>query len=108
MPSASSCYLGFLWLLPMAFITMLTSIERNVRAEQPIMANPIGPLLKVAFMGVVAMMWGGVLFDQLPCFLGVPNCDSKKSRFLRGARRLNGLLRQTRRLLTSWRPSTNI
>lgn len=66
---------GLLWLLPMTFIVILMPIVRNVRAGNSIMANPINLLLKVAFLVLIAMMWGGILIDQLPCFMGVPNCD---------------------------------
>jgi len=66
---------GILWLLPTVFIAILMPIVRNVRAGDGIMSNPINLLLRVAFMAFIAMMWGGILIDQLPCFLGVPNCD---------------------------------
>jgi len=66
---------GLLWLLSMAFIVILVPIVRTVRAGNNIIANPINLLLRVAFLALIAMMWGGILIDQLPCFLGVPNCD---------------------------------
>jgi hypothetical protein len=66
---------GLLWLLPMAFVVILVPIVRTVRAGNSILANPITLLFRVAFLALIAMMWGGILIDQLPCFLGVPNCD---------------------------------
>ncbi|MGI8898098.1 MAG: hypothetical protein ACR2IB_06870 [Pyrinomonadaceae bacterium] len=66
---------GLLWLLPMAFIVILGPIVRNVRARDSKMANPINLLLRVAFLALIAMAWGGLLIDQIPCFIGVPNCD---------------------------------
>jgi hypothetical protein len=66
---------GLMWLLPTVFIAILMPILQNVRAGSNILANPIGLLLKVVFLALIAMMWGGILIDQLPCFLGVPNCD---------------------------------
>lgn len=66
---------GLLWLLPMAFIVILVPIVRTVRAGNSILANPINLLFRVAFLVLTAIMWGGLLIDQLPCFLGVPNCD---------------------------------
>jgi hypothetical protein len=66
---------GLLLLLPMIFIVILVPIVRNVRAGNSIMANPISLLFRVAFLALVAMMWGGILIDQFPCFMGVPNCD---------------------------------
>ncbi|HEY9401696.1 MAG TPA: hypothetical protein VIQ24_03305 [Pyrinomonadaceae bacterium] len=66
---------GLLWLLPTAFVVALVPIVRTVRAGNSVRANPINLLLRVAFLTLVAMTWGGLLMDQLPCFMGVPNCD---------------------------------
>lgn|SRR5574341_307099 len=66
---------GLLWLLPTAFIVILAPIARTIRAGNSILANPVTLLFRVAFMAIIAMMWGAILIDQLPCFLGVPNCD---------------------------------
>jgi len=66
---------GFLWLLPTAFIVILVPIVRTVRAGNDIIATPLKLLLKVAFLTLIATMWVGLFIDQLPCFLGVPNCD---------------------------------
>jgi len=64
-----------MWLLPMIFIIILTPIVQNVRAGNSLIANPINLLLRVALLVLIAWMWTGILIDQLPCFLGVPNCD---------------------------------
>ena len=66
---------GLLWLLPMAFVVTLVPMVRAVRAGSNLMANPIYLLSRVAFLALIAMMWGGIMIDQLPCFMGVPNCD---------------------------------
>ena len=66
---------GVLWLLPMAFILILMPVVRTVRAGQSVMANPIALLFKVALLVFIAWFWGSLFIDQLPCFLGVPNCD---------------------------------
>ncbi len=63
---------GLLWLLPTAFLVMLFPMVRKLRAGS---ANPMTVVPVVAFMVVLALAWGGLLVDQLPCFLGVPNCD---------------------------------
>lgn len=65
----------FMWLLAVAFIAILTPIIHSVRAGNSLMANPVNLLFSVVILAVVAMMWGYNLYDQLPCFLGVPNCD---------------------------------
>lgn len=66
---------GVLWLLPMIFIATLMPMVRNVRAGNSIMANPGHLLLRSALLVFIAMMWGGILIDQWPCFMGVANCD---------------------------------
>ena len=66
---------GLLWLLPVAFLVLLMSIVRSVRAGNGAMGNPVRLLLGVAVVLVLALMWGGLVVDQTPCFLGVPNCD---------------------------------
>ena len=64
-----------LWLLPVIFILILTPIVRNIRAGNHILARPINLLLSVTFLVLIAIVWTGALIDQMPCFLGVPNCD---------------------------------
>lgn len=66
---------GFLWLLPMAFIVILVPIVRTVRAGNGITTNSINLLFRVAFLALIATVWGWGVIDQLPCFMGVPNCD---------------------------------
>jgi hypothetical protein len=66
---------GLLWLLPMAFILILVPIVRSVRAGESVTANPINLLFRAAFLALIAMMWGSILIDQMPCLMGVPNCD---------------------------------
>jgi quinol-cytochrome oxidoreductase complex cytochrome b subunit len=64
---------GLLWLLATAFLAVLIPIVRNVRTGS--VANPLKLLLAVAVLLVVASIWGSIVADQMPCFLGVPNCD---------------------------------
>ncbi len=66
---------GFLWFLPTAFIVVLTPIMRNARAGKGVMASPVTVLFKVAFLIVIGWMLGSLMVDQIPCFMGVPNCD---------------------------------
>ena len=73
-PGLSTLF-GLLWLLPTAFIFILAPTARNLRAGHGLMANPINFLLRVALLALIAVVWGGLLIDQMPCFMGVPNCD---------------------------------
>ncbi len=66
---------GMMWLSAVAFVVILMPIVRNVRAGNSLMANPVSLLLRVVFLAFIARMWIGILLDQMPCFLGVPNCD---------------------------------
>ena len=67
---------GILWLLPTIFILTLMSIVRNLqRAGNSILVNPITLVLRVIFLAIIIWMSAGILIDQMPCFLGVPNCD---------------------------------
>lgn len=65
----------FMWLLPMLFIVTVMPIVRNVRAGNSIVANPIILLIRVIFLAFIMWMWFGIVIDQMPCFLGVSNCD---------------------------------
>jgi len=66
---------GTLWILPIPFFAILLPIVKDIRARKNIFAKP-GPIIfKVAFMVFLAFIWGSIFLDQLPCFLGVPNCD---------------------------------
>ena len=64
-----------MWILPVIFILTIMPIIRNVRAGNSLMAQLINLLLRVVVLVLVAWMWTGLLIDQMPCFLGVPNCD---------------------------------
>lgn len=65
-----------MWLLPVLFLLTGMPIVRNLRrAGNSILANPILLLIRVVFLALLVWMWFGILIDQMPCFLGVPNCD---------------------------------
>ena len=66
---------GLMWLLPTVFLVILMPLVRALRAGNTSMANPVFLLLRVVVLVILAWVWGGILIDQLPCFLGVPNCD---------------------------------
>lgn len=66
---------GLMWLLPVAFIVILTPIARAVRAGNSVTANPVNLALRVALLALIALVWGSLLIDQMPCFMGAPNCD---------------------------------
>lgn len=66
---------ALLWFLPMLFIVMLMPIIQNMRAGRSAMVKPIKLFLTIITLFLIAIVWGSMVFDQFPCFVGVPNCD---------------------------------
>ena len=64
-----------MWLLPVLFVLTGMPILQNVRAGNSVLANPVIVLIRVVFLILIVWFWGTLLIDQMPCFLGVPNCD---------------------------------
>ena len=66
---------SLMWILPTAFFAILFPLVRSARAGENLMARPIRLAVKILALGLLAWLWTMLLFDQMPCFLGVPNCD---------------------------------
>lgn len=66
---------AFLWLLVFTFVLMLTPTIRSLRFGDGIFAHPVSLVLRTLAMIVIGMVWLGVVSDQMPCFMGIPNCD---------------------------------
>ena len=65
----------FLWRLSTIFIAILMTIMRNVwQAGKDIMANPVSLLFRLVFLVLFAWLWGALVMDQMPCFLGGSGC----------------------------------
>ena len=58
---------ALLWLLGAAFAGLLVPVLRHRRAW--------GLVAGVAALILIVWAWGSIVGDQMPCFLGVPNCD---------------------------------
>jgi len=56
-----------LWLLPLLLIAGGGQLLRS--------HNKAVMVAAAAVMIVIAVFWVGLVADQMPCFLGVPNCD---------------------------------
>jgi hypothetical protein len=65
---------GLLWLLSAGFIFIVIPIVQNFRAGN-LATKPVGLLLRITTSALILTMWTGIVMDQMPCFLGVPNCD---------------------------------
>ena len=66
---------AMMWILPVIFIITGMPILQNLRAGNSLMAQPVNLLIRIVILVFVAWMWTSLLIDQMPCFLGVPNCD---------------------------------
>lgn len=66
---------AMMWILPVIFILTGMPILRNLFAGNSLMAQPASLLIRVIILVIIAFLWTGLLRDQMPCFLGVPNCD---------------------------------
>jgi hypothetical protein len=63
----------FMWLLTLAFALVLLPIVRRPQTDNK--TSLVRLLPRVAFLILVASLWVSLVVDQMPCFLGVPNCD---------------------------------
>ncbi len=67
--------LGTFLLVLAAFIINLIQIVRTVRAGGSITTHPVNLLLAVVTLVAIVMVIGGIIVDQYPCWIGIPNCD---------------------------------
>ena len=65
---------GLLWLLPFLFTLISTPIVRALSARSGNLAAP-RVLPRAVLLISIAWFWVSVTADQMPCFVGVPNCD---------------------------------
>jgi hypothetical protein len=66
---------ALLWLLPFMWWLLLVPTVEASRRLRNAGASLIKLLPSVATLALMAWFWTGVVVDQMPCFLGVPNCD---------------------------------
>jgi len=56
-------------------VLSLTPALRRLRAERDFRALKLGHWAGLALSCFLMFVYANVVIDQLPCFLGVPNCD---------------------------------
>lgn len=66
---------AFLWFLSFAFVLTLTPTIRDVRSGESVVARPASFILRAVMMIAIAALWVALVRDQMPCFMGIPNCD---------------------------------
>ena len=63
-----------MWALPMFAVNAVAPIVRpSTRAS--VLTRPARLALRLAGAAVAATLWVLIVQDQLPCFMGIPNCD---------------------------------
>lgn len=66
---------GSLWLLPLTFLIILTSMVREQRQAEERRWFSLSIIARAVGLIVIAGIWVVLIQDQWLCFLGVPNCD---------------------------------
>jgi hypothetical protein len=61
-----------LWVLPFAFVLLFPGVWPSTRKGA---ATQLRRLVTTVCLLGIALLWGAIVLDQMPCFLGVPNCD---------------------------------
>lgn len=67
--------LGAMLLSSVGFVVNLRPILRNARAGNSLTTNPINLLLAGVILFFIILFVAGIIVDQYPCWIGVPNCD---------------------------------
>jgi hypothetical protein len=66
---------GLLWLAPAAVVLLASPVVRAVRSGAAVLDRPLPLLARLVLLMLVTFVWLSLVADQLPCFMGVPNCD---------------------------------
>jgi hypothetical protein len=75
LPGRAGVLWGVLWLLPAALTAIVLPTVRAVRGRRGVARHPVLVVLMGVLLAAIATIWVAIIVDQMPCFLGVPNCD---------------------------------
>ena len=64
-----------LWIVPVVFIVSAAPLIKAYRGGAAGAGSSIKGWLRVLLLVLLGGFWIGLVIDQMPCFLGVPNCD---------------------------------
>ena len=59
----------------LAFMLILRPTATILRNRARRLPEHLGVFLGLCLMILITLLWVGVVADQMPCFMGVPNCD---------------------------------
>ncbi len=63
---------GIVLLVVAAFLLNLLQVVRAAQSRQSVAARPMNLVLTVVTLAAIAMVIGGIIADQYPCWVGVP------------------------------------
>ena len=64
-----------MWLLGFSFMFIAMPVARVVRDRNIQIVRPLSLVSRVVCLILIVFFWVGLALDQMPCFLGVSNCD---------------------------------
>jgi len=64
-----------MWLLAASSVLVATPVVRSLRTSAGRGASVVRLMPRVVLVILIAWLWVDLVADQMPCFLGVPNCD---------------------------------
>jgi len=64
-----------MWLFASAFFSLLIPLVQDIRSRRDLLADKLTLSLRLLALVFLLWLWIGFVSDQMPCFLGVPNCD---------------------------------
>ena len=66
---------ALLWLLPLSFTIVVMPILRALPGGATSGLPRLRLIPRLLLLILIAWLWLGIVVDQMPCFLGVLNCD---------------------------------
>ena len=64
-----------MWLLAASFTFIIMPVARELRRGTRSLTDVVSLMSRAVLAILIAWFWVGLVADQMPCFLGVPNCD---------------------------------
>lgn len=64
-----------MWLFASAFFSLLIPLAQDIKARRDLLTDKLNLSLRLLALVFLVWLWVGFVSDQMPCFLGVPNCD---------------------------------
>ena len=65
----------FLWIIPFLFCLTLFPMVRRFNVSGNMGWNIVVLVSRIVLLCILSVSWYNLMSDQMPCFLGVPNCD---------------------------------